>query len=151
MQKLLFLFILVLPLQCKTTAESSKMNQTEDHVIIAKGELYGAGAEGIGKENLIITSQEEWQQCMDKMNAVNKVSDGFSTTDIDFSTHRILAVFDELKSTGGHTIDIDLSETDENIIAKITSHSPEGMATSVMTQPFCIVKIANTSLPVVFK
>lgn len=140
-----------MPLQCKTKAESSKMNQAEDIVIIAKGELYGAGAEGISKQNLVISSQKEWQQWVDKMNAVNKVSDGFSTTDIDFTTHRVLAVFDEVKSTGGHSIEIDLSETEENIIAKITSHSPDGMATSVMTQPYCIVKISNTSLPVVFQ
>ena len=150
MHKLLGIVILLFALNCKSTENQTKMKQ-ENIVLIGKGNLYGSGAEGIEKQNLIVTSSEEWKDLLNKINTVNKVSDSFSETDIDFSKYTVLAVFDEVKNSGGHSLNLVLEEADDKILIEVLRKSPDGIATSVMTQPYYIVKIPKPSLPIVFR
>ena len=85
------------------------------------------------------------------MNAVNKVSDNFTETKIDFSKFTVIAVFDAVKTSGGHSIELDIKPNTENVVVEVSRKSPDGMATSVMTQPYHIVKIPKTDLPIVFQ
>ena len=39
---------------------------------ISKGNLFGAGAEGFIKENIVISSKEEWKSFLNKIDATNK-------------------------------------------------------------------------------
>ena len=156
--KLLLLVLLsVLSCKCKMkdkTLENSNLEkaQTEmQNTVISKGNLYGSGEEGIEAENFVISSQEDWVSLIGKMNSVNNVSDKFLETKIDFSEFTIIAVFDSVKSNGGHSIDLDISQSTQNTIVKINKTAPSGMATTVMTQPYCIVKIPKPDLSVVFK
>ncbi len=123
----------------------------ENIVLIGKGNLHGSGAEGIEKQNLVITTTEEWKDLLNKINAVNKVSDSFSETDIDFSEYTIIAIFEEVKNSGGHSLDLVIQETKDKMLVDVLRKSPDGIATSVMTQPYYIVKIPKTSLPIVFE
>ncbi len=150
MHKLLGIVILLFALNCKSSENQVKMTK-EAIVLIGKGNLYGSGSEGIEKQNLIITSPKEWKDLLNKMNAVNKVSDSFSETDIDFSEYTVIAVFDEVKNSGGHSLNLVLEEADDKILIEVLRKSPDGMATSVMTQPYYIVKIPKPSLPIVFE
>lgn len=150
MHKLLGILILLLVLNCKSTDNQAKMTQ-ENIILIGKGNLYGSGAEGIEKQNLIVASSEEWKDLLNKINTVNKVSDSFSETDIDFSKYTVLAVFDEVKNSGGHSLNLVLEEADDKILIEVLRKSPDGIATSVMTQPYYIVKIPKPSLPIVFR
>jgi hypothetical protein len=142
------LFLLVL--SCKTNVESSKMEIVESF-LIAKGNLYGAGSEGIPAQNLIIDNQTDWNNLKKKMDSVNKVSDTFKETTIDFSKFNVIAVFDEVKGSGGHSLELTINSNSENRIVNVSHLAPEGSATTVMTQPFYIVKIAKSKLPIVFK
>ncbi len=127
--------------------------QTVDYesTLIAKDNLYGAGSEGISEQNLVITDQSTWNDLMTQMDAVNNVTDSFSETNIDFSAFQIIAIFDELKGSGGHDLELNITSSTENIIVTVTDLVPQGAATSVVTQPFHIVKIANSDLPVIFE
>jgi hypothetical protein len=142
------LFLLVL--SCKTNVESSKMEKV-DSFLIAKGNLYGSGAEGLTAQNLVIDNQGDWNSLVNKMDSVNKVSDTFEETKIDFSKFNVIAVFDEVKGSGGYSLELTINSNSKNRIVNVSRLAPEGSATTVMTQPFYIVKIAKSKLPIVFK
>jgi len=122
-----------------------------DSTLIAKDNLYGNGAEEISEQNLVITDQTTWSELMTKMNAVNNTTDIFSETNIDFSEYQIIAVFDDIKGNGGHEIGLNIVNDSENIIVTITDLIPGGNVASVITQPFHIVKIPVSSLPIIFE
>jgi len=119
--------------------------------LIAKENLHGNGAEGISEQNLIISDQTTWNDLITQMNSVNNVSDNFTETDIDFSEYKIIAVFDEIKGNGSHSLELDIISNSENIIVNVTDLALEGNATTVITQPFHIVKISNSDLPIIFE
>ncbi len=150
MKKITLLITALVFLHCKPHVNQAKM-ENEDYTLIGKGNLYGSGAEGLEKENSVITNTEDWNALMTQMDAVNKVSENFTERKIDFSESTIIAVFDELKSSGGHHIELDIASNSDATVIHIKYHAPEGNATMVMTQPFYIVKIAKQDLPIVFK
>jgi hypothetical protein len=120
-------------------------------VQIAQGELYGNGQEGIIRQNLVITSNEEWNDLITAMNAVNNVTESFTETEIDFSRYRIIAVFDGVKPNGGWSIDIkDITDYKDSIVVTYTNFK-SGNLTNVTTQPYHIVKIAVAEKEIVFK
>tara|TARA_Y100000815_G_scaffold248595_1_gene249829 strand:+ start:307 stop:759 length:453 start_codon:yes stop_codon:yes gene_type:complete len=150
MYRLLGIVILLLAVNCKSTENKAKMVE-ENVILIGEGNLYGSGSEGIEQQNLVITSESEWKELLTKMDSVNKVSDSFSQTEIDFSKYSIIAVFDAVKNSGGHSLELDINETKNKVLVKVKRKSPEGMATMVMTQPYYIVKIPESETPIVFE
>ena len=124
---------------------------TIESTLIASDNLYGNGAEGIAEQNLVISNQATWDDLITQMNTVNNVSDNFSETDIDFSEYKVIAVFDEIKGNGGHSLDLTITSNSENIKVMVTDLVPEGNATTVITQPFHIVKIPTSDLPIIFE
>ena len=137
-------------ISCTSNNDNQELTDLE-FTLIAKENLHGNGAEGISEQNLIISDQTTWNNLITQMNSVNNVSDNFTKTDIDFSEYKIIAVFDEIKENGGHILELNIVWNSENIIVNITDLVPEGNATSVITQPFYIVKIQNTDLPIIFE
>jgi len=118
---------------------------------ICKSELYGNGEENISKQITVIKNSSDWDELMDKMNSVNNVTDRFSETNIDFSSYIIIAVFDEVKMYGGHSIDItSITENDINIIVKV-ENILTGDLIAVITQPFHIVKIPKRNKEIIFE
>jgi hypothetical protein len=148
--KMIVAMVLLFALNCKSSQDQDKM-VNEDIVLIAKGNLYGAGEEGIVKRDSVILNENDWQELLIKMNRINKVSNGFSETKIDFLKYSVIAIFDSVKSSGGHSLELDFNSNVENIEVIINRKSPDGMAATVMTQPYYIVKIPKTDLPIVFK
>ncbi len=57
-RRVLIVISLLFVFSCKTTIESSKMKKVES-LLIAKGDLYGAGAEGIAEQNMIIDNETD--------------------------------------------------------------------------------------------
>jgi len=147
----LIILISIFVLNCKTINSNSVEMKNDKSTLIAKGNLYGDGAEGLVKQNMIITTSNAWNNLLTKMNAVNTVSNNFSETDIDFTKYKIVAVFDDIKSTGGHRLDLKINSDSKNTIVTITNTGPDGFATTVITQPFHIVKIMANDLPIIFK
>ncbi len=125
--------------------------ENEDVTLIAKGNLFGSGAEGLEKENVVITNSEDWNTLMAQMDAVNKVSERFAETEIDFAEYTVIAVFDEVKSSGGHHIELEIIQNSEALVVYIKYLAPRGIATTMMTQPFYIVKLPKQDSSVLFK
>ncbi len=148
--KVLGLCMFLVVLNCKSIQNQNKLEK-EDSFLIGKGNLYGSGAEGLAKQNLVITDSNQWNDLLKKINAINNVSDGFSETKINFSKYTLIAVFGDVKGTGGHSIELEVKSNLDNIEVYVYSKGPDGMASSVMTQPFIIVRIAKSEFPIVFK
>ncbi len=142
--------IVLLALNCKSTDNQDNL-KNEDIVLISKGNLHGSGSEGIEKQSRIIETESEWNDLVSKMNSVNKVSNSFSETDINFSIHSVITVFDEVKSTGGHSLELDIQNTSDKIIIEVIRKAPEGMATAVITQPYYLAKIPKINKTIEFK
>lgn len=132
--------------------DSNEPNNLEQS-LIGTGSLYGNGEEGIHKGNFIIEKEYAWNDLLAKINLTNNESQNFSETEIDFNKFIVLAVFDEVLSSGGHSIQIEeLTETNDAIEALVSRSSPTGgISATVMTQPFYISKIEKPNRNIVFK
>lgn len=121
-----------------------------DFVTIGKGNLSGTGIENIPKHSIVITNQADWLDLIDAMNTQNNVSDKFTETDIDFNQYQIIAAFDELKLYTGSTIDItEVTEVQSSIHVKVENIHSVGFL-AALSQPFHIVKIPKSDIPIVF-
>jgi hypothetical protein len=137
-------------LSCNSDDDNSNPTNIKS-TLIAKDNLYGNGAEGIEKQNLIISNQTAWDNLITQMNSVNNVSDSFTETNINFSEYTVIATFDEIRGNGGHSLELNITSNSENIIVNIIDSVPDGNATTVIAQPFNITKIQNSDLPILFE
>mgnify|MGYP003630599265 FL=1 len=149
--------LIILSLLFVVSCKCNKINQNNakmgivETVLISKGNLYGSGSEGIAKQNTVIENLSDWERLINQMNSVNNVSEGFTETKIDFSKYAVIAVFNDVKGSGGHTIELDISKTSEKTLVTVKYTSPKGNATTVMTQPYYIAKISKQDLPIFFQ
>ena len=116
---------------------------------INQDNLLGNGDElvGIGK-GMTIQTAEEWEALRTKMNSVNPSQDEVS---IDFELTTVLAYFDYIRTSGGHSVQIvEVMETTDGLQARFKTSAPEGNVIEIMTQPFHIVSIPKNTKPVKF-
>jgi hypothetical protein len=134
---------------CSTPNDYSNMADV-DSELIAKGNLSGIGTEAISNQYFSITNQTEWENFISQIDATNEVSSGFSEQNIDFSEYVVIAVIDQVRNTSGYSIDLEISTNYEKIFigSNLSSPSPDGVVATVISQPYHIVKIAKTNLPI---
>lgn len=147
MKRLVFIIISIFAfVNCST--EETKNYITYN--LIGEGNLNGE--ENIDQQFLVIKSDQEWNNLLAKINSVNNVSDKFSETEIDFSNHIIIAIFDKIRMTGDYQIEIsNIIDGDKSIVVKIQTSTPKGIAPHVITQPFFIAKINKTQKTIIFE
>ncbi|MDR1370837.1 MAG: protease complex subunit PrcB family protein [Dysgonamonadaceae bacterium] len=145
----LLIGMFVLSLGCSSEEESPK---DITWVQIAQESLYGNGEEGFSQEGIVIKTDSEWEAFKQKINTTNNVVDTYFTEkEIDFSTYQVIAVIDEVKGSGGWSIDITgITEWQDKIHVFVTNLKKGGL-TSVMTQPFQVVKIPISEKEIEFK
>ncbi len=132
-------------------SDDDSMLKTINFLLIGQGELYGNGVEGIAQSNLVINDTNTWNDLMVKMNSVNNVTNDFTETNIDFDQYQVIAIFDQIYGSGGHSIDIKkITENETNVIVKV-ENLLNGDDTLVITQPFHIVKISKSEKLIVFE
>jgi hypothetical protein len=127
-------------------------NEQGGFTSLSKGNLFGAGEEGLKKENIIISSKEEWKSFLLKIDTTNKVSETFENA-IDFSRDMIIVCIDKVRNTGGFSIEvIDIVNEGDTFLVKVKSTGPKpmDMVTSAIMQPYHIVKISTTSKEINF-
>lgn len=119
---------------------------------ISQNILYGSSEEGFTEENRVINDSVTWNAFKAQMNTVNEATLEFSEQNIDFSQWTVLASFDQVRPSGGFAIDYaSVVENENNVIATVEQIGPgDGMVTTVITQPYVVVKIPKTSKTVIF-
>ena len=124
--------------------------QTITPIQIAQGELHGAGSERVIKQNLVINTREEWSNLIETMSFRNN-ENTLTEAEIDFSTDLVIAVFDEVLSMGGRSIDItNVAEYPDSIVVSV-QNLKKGDDSRVFTQPYHIVKIPVADKKIVFQ
>ena len=127
-------------------------NEEGGFTSLSKGNLFGNGAEGFKKENIVISSKKEWKFFLSKFDTTNKVSKTFENA-IDFSEEMIVICLDNVRSSGGFSVEIIevIKEASTTLIkVKFKSPKPMDMVTSVIIQPYHIVKINKTNKKIKF-
>ncbi len=148
---LAILFFLGMIASCEKEPVQQQPKVQITPIEIGQGNIYGDGLEGIAQQNIVITDSNTWNSLMAMMNTVNDVTSEFTEQEIDFTQWTILASFDQIRTTGGYSIEYSsISQNAIEIVATVDLNSPGEIVPMVITQPFVIVKIPNASLPIVF-
>lgn len=145
------LLLLAFLLSCNSDETTSNTTEFET-LIIAKGNLYGLGSEGFSQENIIIQNDAEWEALLLQIDSGNNISVGFLESEIDFSEFVVLASFDKLRSLSGFSLELDINQSNNQIIVNVinVSEHENGLGSLVENQPFIIVKVPVTNLPIFF-
>ena len=113
--------------------------------LVAKGNLTGAGNEGISESNNIIKTKKDWDTLLLKLNTSKVNPYEFTSLFIDFDTNIVLACFDGVQSSGTHSIEIvDVIEYRRQVTVLYSKVKLEGPSTQAFIQPYVIVKVPKT-------
>ena len=156
MKKLIFAILFA-----TATISCSKSEPTENIIfqpvtitptLIYNSELYGNGRENISEQKTVISNANDWNDLTIKMNSQNPFNN-ISFPNIDFATEKVIAIFDKIWPRDGANISIsNIIETENQIFVTVFKTEPGTFTNGItlMSQPFCIVKIPQTSKPIVF-
>lgn len=146
-QLILFLSIIV----ALTSCSNDDSNGSVAFKTIIQTDHYGGTPGTIPQSNLVITNQTDWNNLQAKLNILTLALYIAPDMNIDFTKQQVIAVFDQVRNTGGYSIDItQITENGTEMTVKV-EQLKKGDDTTVMSQPFHIVKIAKTNKTVVFK
>ncbi|WP_107038503.1 protease complex subunit PrcB family protein [Brumimicrobium mesophilum] len=135
---------------CEKKNTSPESNQISMH-LIGQDNLYGGSSEGFIEENYVINDSITWNALKAQMDSKNDVTYRFNEQHVDFSQWTVLVSIDEIKMSGGHAINYtNIVENNNNIAVTIDKSFPGGNATTVITQPYIVVKIDKTNKQVIF-
>lgn len=145
---ILILSILLTIYSCSENDNNQDFPQNIEFDVIYNGVLSGNGSEGITQSNMVINNTTDWQNLITQMNSSNNVSGNFSETDIDFDNYLIIAVFLEVKANGWEVEITNITENENSLVVSINENEFDS---SVITQPFSIVKIRRTEKTIEFE
>ncbi len=151
MKTLILSIVLFLSYSCNNNNEENIFTpQTITPVLIGKGELNIPFNNINVQQNIVINNQIDWNDFITILGNSGNPSSILSETIIDFNNFEVIAIFDNVKPTGGNSIDItNIIENIDNI--SITIQRLQNGDTTIPTQPFHIVKIPKSTKPVVFQ
>lgn len=145
---LFFCSVFFLLNSCNNQEDNTESKTQINFQLIGKGDLVG---NNIPQQNTVITTSAQWTALLNSLDASNNISGGFTETNIDFNQFMVIATFDQVFSNGGHSIDIiTVDENLQNIVVDVEKLLT-GNVTSVVTQPYHIVKIPKSLKPVTFQ
>ena len=149
---LLVIAVFLVSCTSSTPNRTSQVFQPQNIVptLILQSNLYGAGQENILEQRTVIDNAADFNILINKMNIVNNTMFPPISTSVDFNTHKVIAVFDQIRGNGGHSIDITNVVENQNNVTVTVQRLLTGGLTTVVTQPFHIVKIPTTNKPIIF-
>lgn len=147
MKQIILLFSILFLLTGCSSDNDSEVSEVQFSVI-GQGNHFNGNFES-SKTNLVIKNNDQWNILKNRLTSYSITQ--LNETDIDFEKYQVIAIIDEVRHSGGYSVDITkISQTKTSIIVNI-EQLKKGDLTSVITQPFHIVKIAKTAKRVVFK
>lgn len=152
MKNLFMSLVLFLSLSCNNNDDNNNVGfvpQTITPSLIGKGELFVPYNNINVQQNINITNQSDWNNFINVLGNSGNPSFILSETVIDFNNFEIIAIFDNVKPTGGNSVDItSIIENVDNI--SITIQRLQSGDATVVTQPFHIVKVPISSKPLIY-
>jgi hypothetical protein len=145
------IFFILIGIGCSTSKNTEHKTPSDmTFTILKEGNLFGAGEEGFEGGVIAAQNAEQMNFIIAKMNSINTEIKESLMSDIHFfDESMLLFVFDQVRGSGGHTLEIiDLRATKDSLITRIKNNSPNGPASTVMTQPYVVLKTQKTILPI---
>lgn len=125
-----------------------------DFQTIKTGVLHGAGEEGFSQSVILVSNNDELEEVKTRINAVNQeIEDDLIKGETFFNEHMLIFVFDRVRNTGGYTFIVsEITNKNDVLTVKALSNPPSDQATSIMTQPFHVLKLEkiNTNVELEF-
>lgn len=122
-------------------------------VLIARGNITVDRTSTVVRQNLVISSADEWNALQSKI-AVATARMAFVSLEnsIDFTQYTVLACFDIQRNSGGYFVSVDIVENTKTLYVNVTYNDPgsDMLTPQVICQPYLIVKIPKTSKNIVF-
>lgn len=151
MKKLLLLLlcsILLISISCNENEENVESKNPINFQLIGKGNFMATYAT---PQNTVITNSTQWSNFLNQIDSQNnQPTADFTETNIDFNQFMVILVVDEVYPNGGHSVDImTVDENSQNIEVDVEKLL-QGNITTVVTQPYHIVKIPKIAKPVIF-
>ena len=153
MKKHLFLLLcfIFFMISCSDNHDNDEQLESKNQInfqLIGKGNFMATYAT---PQNTVITNSTQWNNFLNQIDGPNNhPSAGFTETNIDFNQFMVILVVDEVYPNGGHSVDIiTVDENPQNIEIDIEKLL-QGNVTTVVTQPYHIVKIPKIAKPVLF-
>ena len=112
----------------------------------------GKGFTGVNNDisqNLIITSQEDWNKSLNYFSG--EIIEEFSKITINFKEYIIVGIITNNKSDTGYSVTINEILDSDNSVNVYSEMSNSGSGYTIIVQPFHIVKIPRTHKPIEFK
>jgi hypothetical protein len=143
--------IFFIPISCdKNIDDNEFIPQAITPVQIEQGVLYGVN-ENITQYEMIIKTQGEWDNLKAIMNSDPLSIYYIQGKEADFSNYQVIAVFDELRDTGGWSIDVtDITEYGDCITVTV-QNIQKGSINPAVIRPFHIVMIPASDKKIVFQ
>ncbi|MDG1452147.1 MAG: hypothetical protein P8Q33_05135 [Polaribacter sp.] len=130
---------------------NEKINQKVEFTEIGKGELFNLYQNNGSGINLVIDNLADWDSFINTIDKPNNISANFTEINIDFSNFQVIAIFDQIHNNGGWSIDVTgVTENEDSLNVNI-DNLQKGDLTSIVIQPFHIVKIQKTNKEIVFE
>lgn len=143
------LLLLILPLfvltACSNDDNSNATSEEINFSTVGKNALNGNG--NILQSNLVFNNQADWNNFLTQLDEINNVSATFNETEINFTAFTVIAVIDEIKTSGSEINIVTAVESTNTITisSELTMYS-----TTVISQPFHIIKIPKTNKQIIF-
>lgn len=147
---LLLCSILLILTSCRDNNDENIESKNQiNFQLIGKGNLMGSSY--APPQNTAITNSTQWNNFLNQIDSSNNhPSSTFTETNIDFNQFMVILVVDSVYPNGGHSVDImTIDENTQNIEVDVEKLL-QGDVTTVITQPYHIVKIPKILKPVTF-
>lgn len=147
---LLLCSILFIATSCRDDKDEEQVESKNqiNFQLIGKGNFVGTN---VPQQNTVVTNTTQWNLFLNQIDTQNNhPSSGFTETNIDFNQFMVILVVDAVYPNGGHSVDImTVDENAQNIEVDVEKLL-QGNVTTVVTQPYHIVKIPKIAKPVLF-
>lgn len=150
MKKILLLTVissLLVMFSCHESEENAVASIPINMQLIGKGVI---SSHSMPQQNIAITNTTQWNSFLTSLDNPYNVSGSFTEINIDFNQYMLIVAFDQVYNNGGHSIDIMTVDESSQSINVDVEKLLQGNTTSVITQPYHIVKIPKIAKPVVF-
>lgn len=147
---LLLCSIFFMTICCRSNNDENMDSKNQiNFQLIGKGNLMGSSY--APPQNTAITNSIQWNNFLNQIDSSsNHPSANFTETNIDFNQFMVIVVVDSVYPNGGHSVDImTIDENTQNIEVDVEKLL-QGNVTTVITQPYHIVKIPKILKPVIF-
>jgi hypothetical protein len=142
----IYLLIIVILFACRSSKDIQTETRQIDFTIVSSSQIYGAGEEGLNNSAQIVNSQAEYEKITQKMSSVNTIDLNFEPENNYFEDKTLIFIFDQVRGSAGYTFAVQrITQNKNKLVLQIDSARPEGMAATVMTQPFQVIEVAKFS------